>query len=65
MERELAEVWELSFVVPSDHESSEFKFVLKLMDDNEISVIIEEGSNRVLKARKNAWRTRWLPYCKV
>jgi hypothetical protein len=43
----------------------EFKFVLKLMDDNEISVIIEEGSNRVLKARKNAWRTRWLPYCKV
>ncbi len=33
-------------------ESSEFKFVLKLMDDNEIPIIIEEGSNRVMKARK-------------
>jgi 6-phosphofructo-2-kinase/fructose-2,6-biphosphatase len=33
-------------------ESLEFKFVLKLMDDNEVPVIIEEGSNRVLKARK-------------
>jgi len=27
-------------------ESLEFKFVLKLMDDNEVPVIIEEGSNR-------------------
>ncbi|KAH9574664.1 hypothetical protein CY35_01G070400 [Sphagnum magellanicum] len=52
MERESAEVWELSFVVPSDHESLEFKFVLKPMDDNEVPVIIEEGSNRVLKAGK-------------
>jgi 6-phosphofructo-2-kinase/fructose-2,6-biphosphatase len=33
-------------------ESLEFKFVLKLMDDNEVLVIIEEGSNRVLKAGK-------------
>jgi 6-phosphofructo-2-kinase/fructose-2,6-biphosphatase len=33
-------------------ESLEFKFVLKLMGDNEVPVIIEEGSNRVLKAGK-------------
>ncbi len=33
-------------------ESLEFKFVLKPMDDNEVPVIIEEGSNRVLKAGK-------------
>ncbi|GJN35944.1 hypothetical protein PR202_gb24762 [Eleusine coracana subsp. coracana] len=29
MERELASMWELSFVVPPDHETLDFKFLLK------------------------------------
>jgi 6-phosphofructo-2-kinase/fructose-2,6-biphosphatase len=46
--------WVGGWVVPGGLliESLEFKFVLKLMDDNEVPVIIEEGSNRALKAGK-------------
>lgn len=49
MEGESSTVWELSFVVPSDHETLEFKFVLKPVD-KESHGVFEEGPNRVLKA---------------
>ncbi|CAK9227393.1 unnamed protein product [Sphagnum troendelagicum] len=51
MEREAADLWELSFIVPSDHESLEFKFVLRPMDDM-AQDILEDGPNRVLKVGK-------------
>ncbi|KAF6170380.1 hypothetical protein GIB67_014310 [Kingdonia uniflora] len=47
MERESTSMWELSFVVPSNHETLDFKFVLKPKDSNS-HCIIEEGPNRVL-----------------
>ncbi|KAH1262978.1 6-phosphofructo-2-kinase/fructose-2,6-bisphosphatase [Glycine max] len=47
MERESASVWELSFVVPPNHEALEFKFLLKpKYIDN--PCFIEEGPSRVL-----------------
>lgn len=47
MERESASVWELSFVVPPNHERLDFKFLLK-PKDGIVPCIIEEGPNRVL-----------------
>ncbi|XP_006596432.1 6-phosphofructo-2-kinase/fructose-2,6-bisphosphatase-like isoform X2 [Glycine soja] len=47
MERESASVWELSFVVPPNHEALEFKFLLKpKYIDN--PCFVEEGPSRVL-----------------
>ncbi|KAL2938186.1 6-phosphofructo-2-kinase/fructose-2 6-bisphosphatase, partial [Bienertia sinuspersici] len=47
MEKESASLWELSFVVPPNHETLDFKFLLKPKDGNN-PCIIEEGTNRVL-----------------
>ncbi|CAM0957574.1 unnamed protein product [Alopecurus aequalis] len=47
MERELASMWELSFVVPPDHETLDFKFLLK-PKDAATPCIIEEGPPRHL-----------------
>ncbi|KAL6897923.1 hypothetical protein ACP4OV_006882 [Aristida adscensionis] len=47
MERELASLWELSFVVPPDHETLDFKFLLK-PKDAATPCIIEEGPTRLL-----------------
>ncbi|KAL5202668.1 hypothetical protein ABZP36_013620 [Zizania latifolia] len=47
MERELASMWELSFVVPPDHETLDFKFLLKPKDAAD-PCIIEEGPTRHL-----------------
>ncbi|AQK84217.1 fructose-6-phosphate-2-kinase/fructose-2,6-bisphosphatase [Zea mays] len=47
MERELASMWVLSFVVPPDHETLDFKFLLK-PKDAETPCIIEEGPTRLL-----------------
>uniref|UniRef100_A0ACD5W562 Uncharacterized protein n=1 Tax=Avena sativa TaxID=4498 RepID=A0ACD5W562_AVESA len=47
MERELASMWELSFVVPPDHETLDFKFLLKPKDEA-TPCIIEEGPTRLL-----------------
>ncbi|XP_027941499.1 6-phosphofructo-2-kinase/fructose-2,6-bisphosphatase-like isoform X2 [Vigna unguiculata] len=53
MERESATVWELSFVVPPNHEALEFKFLLKpKCIDN--PCFVEEGSSRVLVG--GAWQ---------
>ncbi|RHN56560.1 putative 6-phosphofructo-2-kinase, Fructose-2,6-bisphosphate 2-phosphatase [Medicago truncatula] len=49
MERESASMWELSFVVPQNHEALDFKFLLKPKDDNS-PCFLEEGPNRVLVA---------------
>ncbi|KAF8725979.1 hypothetical protein HU200_020556 [Digitaria exilis] len=47
MERELASLWTLSFVVPPDHETVDFKFLLKPKEDT-TPCIIEEGPPRLL-----------------
>ncbi|XP_052192041.1 LOW QUALITY PROTEIN: 6-phosphofructo-2-kinase/fructose-2,6-bisphosphatase-like [Diospyros lotus] len=47
MERESASMWELSFVVPPNHETLDFKFLLKPKDNNS-PCIVEEGPNRQL-----------------
>ncbi|CAN0902171.1 FKFBP [Linum grandiflorum] len=47
MERESASMWELSFVVPPDHETLDFKFLLKPKHGS-IPCVIEEGPNRLL-----------------
>ncbi|KAL2317464.1 hypothetical protein Fmac_031340 [Flemingia macrophylla] len=47
MERESASVWELSFVVPPNHEALEFKFLLKPKYIN-MPCFVEEGPSRVL-----------------
>lgn len=47
MERESALMWELSFVVPPNHETLDFKFLLKPKYNN-APCIVEEGSNRLL-----------------
>ncbi|MQM03319.1 hypothetical protein Taro_036099 [Colocasia esculenta] len=48
MQRESASMWELSFVVPPDHETLEFKFLLKPKYSN-APCVVEEGPSRVLK----------------
>uniref|UniRef100_A0A5B6YJM8 Putative 6-phosphofructo-2-kinase/fructose-2,6-bisphosphatase n=1 Tax=Davidia involucrata TaxID=16924 RepID=A0A5B6YJM8_DAVIN len=47
MERESTSMWELSFVVPPNHETLDFKFLLKPKYNN-APCIIEEGPNRLL-----------------
>ncbi|KAF4387542.1 hypothetical protein CsatB_030119 [Cannabis sativa] len=47
MERESASMWELSFVVPPNHESLDFKFLLKPKHSS-VPCVVEEGSNRRL-----------------
>ncbi|KAG2616616.1 6-phosphofructo-2-kinase/fructose-2,6-bisphosphatase-like isoform X1 [Panicum virgatum] len=47
MERELASMWQLSFVVPPDHETLGFKFLLK-PKEAATPCIIEEGPTRLL-----------------
>lgn len=49
MERESTSMWELSFVVPPNHETLDFKFLLKPKYNHE-PCIVEEGPNRVLIA---------------
>ncbi|KAM3307242.1 6-phosphofructo-2-kinase/fructose-2,6-bisphosphatase [Capsicum chacoense] len=50
MERESTSMWELSFVVPPNHETLDFKFLLKPKYNNPEPCIVEEGPNRVLIA---------------
>ncbi|KAJ0682331.1 putative 6-phosphofructo-2-kinase, Fructose-2,6-bisphosphate 2-phosphatase [Helianthus annuus] len=45
MERESTSTWELSFVVPPNHETLDFKFLLKPKYNN-VPCIEEEGPNR-------------------
>ncbi|KVH94107.1 6-phosphofructo-2-kinase [Cynara cardunculus var. scolymus] len=45
MERESTSMWELSFVVPPNHETLDFKFLLKPKYNN-VPCIVEEGTNR-------------------
>lgn len=47
MGRESASMWELSFVVPPNHETLDFKFLLKPKYGNG-PCIVEEGPNRLL-----------------
>ncbi|XP_073001695.1 6-phosphofructo-2-kinase/fructose-2,6-bisphosphatase-like isoform X1 [Typha latifolia] len=47
MERESASMWELSFVVPPNHETLEFKFLLKPKYSNS-PCMVEEGPHRLL-----------------
>ncbi|XP_059660892.1 6-phosphofructo-2-kinase/fructose-2,6-bisphosphatase isoform X1 [Cornus florida] len=47
LERESASMWELSFVVPPNHETLDFKFMLKPQYNN-VPCILEEGPNRLL-----------------
>ncbi|WCJ34764.1 6-phosphofructo-2-kinase/fructose-2 6-bisphosphatase [Euphorbia peplus] len=47
MERESSSTWELSFVVPPNHETLDFKFLLKPKHTH-IPCVVEEGPNRVL-----------------
>ncbi|XP_050216476.1 6-phosphofructo-2-kinase/fructose-2,6-bisphosphatase isoform X2 [Mercurialis annua] len=47
MERESASMWELSFVVPPNHETLDFKFLLKPKYSNS-PFVVEDGPNRVL-----------------
>ncbi|KAJ6798687.1 6-phosphofructo-2-kinase/fructose-2,6-bisphosphatase-like [Iris pallida] len=47
MEKESASMWELSFVVPSNHETLDFKFLLK-PKYNPSPCIVEEGPDRLL-----------------
>nr|DAD26279.1 TPA_asm: hypothetical protein HUJ06_027747 [Nelumbo nucifera] len=47
MERESKSMWELSFVVPPNHETLDFKFLLKPKHSN-VPCIVEEGPNRLL-----------------
>ncbi|KAL6003317.1 hypothetical protein ACLOJK_023540 [Asimina triloba] len=47
MERESTSMWELSFVVPPNHETLDFKFLLKPKHSS-VPCIVEEGPNRQL-----------------
>ncbi|KAL6499864.1 hypothetical protein OROGR_027774 [Orobanche gracilis] len=47
MERESMSIWELSFVVPPNHETLDFKFLLK-PKHNIAPCVVEEGPNRQL-----------------
>ncbi|OQU92766.1 hypothetical protein SORBI_3001G405300 [Sorghum bicolor] len=57
LERAATSVWEFSCVVPSQHESLDFKFVLKREDDSS-QYIIEEGPNRPLGCQSNEFEMR-------
>ncbi|XP_028059161.1 6-phosphofructo-2-kinase/fructose-2,6-bisphosphatase-like isoform X4 [Camellia sinensis] len=47
MDRESTSMWELSFVVPPNHETLDFKFLLR-PKYNHVPCIVEEGPNRLL-----------------
>ncbi|KAL9320060.1 hypothetical protein ACSQ67_011899 [Phaseolus vulgaris] len=47
MERESVSMWELSFVVPPNHETLDFKFLLKPKDSN-APCFVEEGPSHLL-----------------
>jgi len=47
MERESTSMWEISFVVPPNHETLDFKFLLKPKHSGS-PCIVEEGLNRLL-----------------
>ncbi|XP_072997674.1 6-phosphofructo-2-kinase/fructose-2,6-bisphosphatase-like [Typha latifolia] len=47
LERESASMWEISFVVPPDHETFDFKFLLKPKYNN-LPCVVEEGPSRLL-----------------
>ncbi|KAL3616196.1 hypothetical protein CASFOL_039586 [Castilleja foliolosa] len=47
LERESTSIWELSFVVPPNHETLDFKFLLKPKHSN-APCVVEEGPNRQL-----------------
>ncbi|KAG9154302.1 hypothetical protein Leryth_000744 [Lithospermum erythrorhizon] len=47
MERESASMWELSFVVPPNHETLDFKFLLK-PKYGDVPCVVEEGPDRLL-----------------
>ncbi|KAK8946531.1 6-phosphofructo-2-kinase/fructose-2,6-bisphosphatase [Platanthera zijinensis] len=47
MERESASMWELSFVVPPNHETLHFLFLLK-PDERDVPFVVEEGPDRLL-----------------
>ncbi|CAK8565957.1 unnamed protein product [Lathyrus sativus] len=47
MERESVSMWELSFVVPPNHETLDFKFLLK-PKDSDVPCFVEEGPTRQL-----------------
>ncbi|KAA8549433.1 hypothetical protein F0562_001094 [Nyssa sinensis] len=47
MERESTSMWELSFVVPPNHETLDFKFLLKPKYNN-APCVVEEGPHRLL-----------------
>ncbi|KAK9689608.1 hypothetical protein RND81_09G071100 [Saponaria officinalis] len=47
MERESTSMWELSFVVPPNHETLDFNFLLR-SKDNASPYIVEEGPHRIL-----------------
>ncbi|KAL6203443.1 hypothetical protein ACLB2K_027143 [Fragaria x ananassa] len=48
MERESTSMWELSFVVPPNHETLDFKFLLKSKYNSNALCVVEEGPNRQL-----------------
>ncbi|XP_050367571.1 6-phosphofructo-2-kinase/fructose-2,6-bisphosphatase [Argentina anserina] len=48
MERESTSMWELSFVVPPNHETLDFKFLLKCKYNSNALCVVEEGPNRQL-----------------
>ncbi|KAI5408617.1 6-phosphofructo-2-kinase/fructose-2,6-bisphosphatase [Lathyrus oleraceus] len=47
LERESVSMWELSFVVPPNHETLDFKFLLK-PKDSDVPCFVEEGPSRQL-----------------
>lgn len=47
MERESTSMWEISFVVPPNHETLDFKFILKPKHSGS-RCVVEEGLNRLL-----------------
>ncbi|KAI3499367.1 hypothetical protein L1887_35164 [Cichorium endivia] len=47
MERESSSMWQLSFVASPNHDTLDFKFLLKSKDNNE-AFIVEEGLQKTL-----------------
>ncbi|KDO66950.1 hypothetical protein CISIN_1g004453mg [Citrus sinensis] len=61
MGRESASMWELSFVVPPNHETLDFKFLLKPKYGNG-PCIVEEGPNRLLTGGALQGDSSWRAY---
>ncbi|CAH1446970.1 unnamed protein product [Lactuca virosa] len=61
LERESTSMWELSFVVPPNHETLDFKFLLKPKDNN-VPCIEEEGINRQFMGGVNIKTNRVSPF---